>query len=133
MNDVESYVFTKVAAALRKQFDGIYVTGEYDPVPSSFPAVSVEETDNYLDTQYFDDTDREITGLTYSFNIYSAKKTGRKAEAKAILALIDKVMRSLNFIRYSSGNVANMADASVYRLVATYRGETDGTHFYRRG
>lgn len=133
MNDVEGFVFTEVAKILRKEFEGVYVTGEYNPVPPSFPAVSIEETDNYLDPMFFDDTDREITGLTYSFNIYSAKKTGRKAEAKAILASIDKVMRSLNFIRYSSGTVDNMADASIYRLVATYRGETDGTWFYRKG
>ena len=51
MNNIEAKIFDPIATALRAEFDGIYVTGEYVDAPPSFPAVSIIEADNYMDTE----------------------------------------------------------------------------------
>lgn len=46
MIDIESAVFSAVAAALRKEYDGIFVSGEAVDVPTAFPAVTLMERSN---------------------------------------------------------------------------------------
>ena len=48
MINIENDVFTALATALRGQFPGIYVAGEYITAPPSFPAVTFVEADNYV-------------------------------------------------------------------------------------
>ena len=47
MIDVESQIYTPIAEALRAQFPGILVSGEYVNAPTRFPYVSLVEQDNY--------------------------------------------------------------------------------------
>ena len=53
--------------------------------------------------------------------MYSNKQSGKKAECKAIIALIDKRMEALGFTRTLLNPVPNEEDATVYRMVARYR------------
>ena len=46
MIDVENQIYTPIAEALRVQFPGIKVSGEYVKAPSGFPFVSIVEQDN---------------------------------------------------------------------------------------
>lgn len=46
MIDVESQIYTPIAEALRAQFPGILVSGEYVNAPTRFPYVSLVEQDN---------------------------------------------------------------------------------------
>ena len=131
MIDIEAKVYTPVAAALREAFPGIAVSGEYVKAPSSFPFVSIVEADNYLTRPDSAEGER-YAALMYEINVYSNKSVGKKSECRAVLAAADLLMYSLNFTRLSMTPVPNLEDASIYRMTARYRAETDGTTIYRR-
>lgn len=131
MNDCENEVYTRVARVLREKFPGINLSGEYVKAPSSFPHVSITQSDTVTVYMKTSDT-RQYDRLLFEVNIYSNKASGKKTECKAIASAIDDVMFSMNFRRMSMTPVPNMEDASIYRIVAWYRVTTDGKYFYRR-
>jgi hypothetical protein len=125
-------VFTPIARAIRNEFPGAFVTGEYVRVPSSFPHVSIVESDNYMTGRHLDSSDEEkFSTVMYEVNVYSNKATGKKNECKYIIGLIDHMMYARNFTRLSLNPVPNLEDATIYRITARYRAETDGTTLYR--
>lgn len=133
MIDVESKVYTPIAVALRDAFSGIFVSGEYVKAPSSFPHVSLVEMDNYTSDDRLDTADEErFSTLMYEVNVYSNKTSGKKSECKKIIGFIDDLMYKMNFKRLSLAPIPNMDDATIYRMTARYRVETDGKNFYRR-
>lgn len=133
MIDVESKVYTPIAVALRDAFSGIFVSGEYVKAPSRFPHVSLVEMDNYTSADRLDTADEErFSTLMYEVNVYSNKTSGKKSECKKIIGFIDDLMYKMNFKRLSLAPVPNMDDATIYRMTARYRVETDGENFYRR-
>lgn len=132
MNDIESLVFTPIAQEVRTQFPGSFVTGEYVKAPSKFPHVSIVESDNYMSIGHRDTSDAEkYSTVMYEINVYSNKTSGKKTECKQIMALIDHMMYARNFTRLSLTPVPNMEDATIYRITARYRAETDGTQLFR--
>jgi hypothetical protein len=101
--------------------------------PSSFPHVSIVEQDNYMPTERLDSSDTEkFAALMYEVNVYSNKSPGKKAECRKIMSFIDKMMYARNFRRIALSPIPNLENATIYRLVARYRAETDGTKLYRR-
>lgn len=133
MIDVEREIYTPIAQALRVAFSGINVSGEYVKAPSSFPHVSIVEQDNYTTAERMDTSDMEkFATLMYEVNVYSDKGTGKKSECRNIMKVIDDMMYARNFTRISLVPVPNLENATIYRLVARYRAETDGTTLYRR-
>lgn len=133
MNDIENEVYTYIASAVRKKFKDVLISGEYLNAPSSFPYVSIVEQDNYTEAMYNDSGDAEaFSTLMYEINVYSNKSVGKKAVCRDIINYIDKLMYSKNFRRISLTPVPNMENATIYRVVARYRGVTDGMAIYRR-
>ena len=133
MIDVENQIYTPIAQALREAFPGINVSGEYVRTPSSFPHVSIVEQDNYPTTEHLSTSDTEqFVSLMYEINIYSNKSSGKKAQCRSIMKVIDDLMYAKNFRRTSLSPVPNLENATIYRLVARYKAETDGTTLYRR-
>lgn len=132
MNDIESLVFTPIAQAIRAEYAGAFVTGEYVKAPSKFPHVSIVESDNYMSIGHRDTADTEkYSTVMYEVNVYSNKTSGKKTECKQIMGLIDHMMYARNFTRLSLTPVPNMDDATIYRITARYRAETDGTRLFR--
>ena len=131
MIDCENEVYTRIARVLRDKFPGINIAGEYVNAPSSFPHVSITQSDN-------SDVSEQMTGsaemaqVMFEINIYSNKADGRKTECKAIAKVIDDVMFRMNFKRMALTPIPNMEDATIYRIVARYRDMTDVKYFYRR-
>lgn len=126
-------IFDPIATQLRSQFDGIYVTGEYVDAPPRFPAVSIIEADNYVDYDKMSSrADEEYSIVMYEVEVYTNLESGKQMQAREILSTIDAILYDLNFTRLSMTPVPNMANTSIYRLVARYRAETDGTTLYRR-
>ena len=133
MIDTESIVFTKHAENLRTKFEGITVSGEYIHAPSKFPYVSIVEQDNYSSTDKLDSSIREkFATVMYEAKVYTNKSGHKKSEARKIMAEIDKMFIGMNFKRLSMNPVPNMENATIYRLTARYRAETDGETFYRK-
>ena len=133
MSDIFAEIYDPIAKALRTNFDGIYVTGEYADAPPRFPAVSIILADDYIDTDTMSTKpDEEYSIIMLEVEVYTNKEGYKQTQAREILAPINAILYDLNFTRLSTTPVPNMANQSIYRLVARYRAETDGTTLYRR-
>lgn len=121
MIDVENIVFDAVATSLRSEITGIFVSGEAVAAPSSFPAATLVEMDNSVYERSIDSSSPENhVRVMYQAEAYSNKTSGRKVEAKKIIADIDKTMLGLGFARISCSPMNN-TDSSIYRMVARYK------------
>ena len=100
MIDIESEVFNTVSEKVREQYPEIFMTGEYVKSPSSFPCVSLIETDNqiYRNTRTSGCIENHAQ-VVYEVNVYSNKQRGKKAECKEILGFIDKQLEAIGFTR----------------------------------
>ena len=122
MIDVESNVFQKCADAFRAAYPNGFIAGEYVPQPPKFPAVSVVEMDNNVDERAMDNGNIEnAVNVMYQVDVYSNLNKGKKAQAKAIVALIDEVLAKYRFVRTFCNPIQNMNDATIYRMTARYR------------
>ena len=131
MIDCENEVLTRIARVLRVKFPCINIAGEYVNAPSSFPHVSITQSDNSVVSEQMTGS-VEMAQVMFEINIYSNKADGRKTECKSIAKVIDDVMFKMNFKRIALTPIPNMEDATIYRIVARYRVMTDGKYFYRR-
>ena len=134
MIDIETELFNTVATIVRNAHTGVYVTGSYNPSPSSFPCVSIVEIFNAVYRNTSTNVNEENhAAVTYEVNVYSNKQNGRKAECKAILNTVDVALANLGFTRRMAEPIPNMEDATVYRMLARYRAVvgSDST-IYRR-
>ena len=132
MIDIEAYVFTPVAQAVRAAYDGAFVSGEYVQAPAKFPHISIVEQDNYMSVNRLDNSNTEkYATVMYQVDVYTNKTSGKKKQAREIMSLVDSMMYAKNFTRISMTPVPNYADATIYRLTARYRAETDGEALYR--
>lgn len=122
MIDIETEVFNIVFKKVREEYPKVYMTGEYVKSPPSFPCISLIEVDNqiYRNTRTTECIENHVQVL-YEVNVYSNKTSGKKAECKAIISLIDKEMEALGFTRTLMNPVPNEEEATVYRIVARYR------------
>lgn len=133
MNTIENDVYTAVKTALLARFgdEGIFVTGEYTPTPPFFPCAYISEADNF--NAGFDGSNNEVvTGVMYEAEVYTNKLNGKKAQAKAIMKLIDGIMTSLGFTRTFLQQLPNMNDATIFRLTARYTASVINNTIYRR-
>lgn len=131
MIDVKNLIYTPIAQAVREQFQAD-VKSDYVRTPAKFPHVSIIESDNYISLSHRDTGDAEkYSTVMYEVNVYSNKSGEKEAECRAIMSLIDSMMYQRNFTRLSMTPVPNYEDATIYRLVARYRAETDGENIYR--
>lgn len=131
MIDCENEVYTRIVTVLREKFPGIDLTGDYTKAPSSFPHVSITQSDNAVIAERTTGT-KEMAQVMFEVNVYSNLQPGKKTECKKIMKVIDEVLFSMNFRRIVLTPVPNMEDATIYRLTARYRVATDGKNFYRR-
>lgn len=122
MIDVEAKVFQKCADAFRAAYPNGYIAPEYVSKPPKFPAVSVVEMDNNVDERAIDNGSIEnAVNVMYQVDVYSNLNTGKKAQTKAIIALIDEVLAQYRFVRTFCNPIQNMNDATIYRMTARYR------------
>ena len=134
MNDFLNEIFTAVAAPVREAHPGVTFTGEYTRRPSSFPAATLDEIDNVMVASLDDSSGEErYSGLTYRLQVFSNKKAGRKAEARAIFATADDMMRRLGFHRVTYTPTPEIYESTIYSITATYEAiiDSDGG-VYRR-
>lgn len=132
--DLESPLFTEIAGALRSEYKGVTVYGEYVPAPAGFPSVSIVEMDNstFLPT-WSNRATEQYAFVMYEVNVYSNLTEGKKAQAKAIMDTIDTMLQEYGFERITVTPVQNMNDATIYRMVGRYRAVVgDDLTVYRR-
>lgn len=133
MIDCENEVYTRLAKVLREKFPKIDIASEYVKSPSSFPHVSITQSDCYTLAELQDGGTKENMAVAmFEINVYSNKTEGKKTECKKIVKAIDDELYSMNFKRTAMTPVPNLEDATIYRITARYRVATDGKYFYRR-
>ena len=122
MIDCEAKVFQACADAFRAAYPNGFIAGEYVSQPPKFPAVMVVEMDNNVDERAMDNGAIEnAVNVMYQVDVYSNLNKGKKAQAKAIVALIDEVLAKYRFVRTFCNPIQNMNDATIYRMTARYR------------
>lgn len=134
MIDIETEVFDPVRSLILAQYPNAFVTGEYIRAPSKFPAVSFEQTDNtsYEQTQDTDHQEHDAY-IMFELNVYSNMDKGKKAECKAIAAIVDEYMLHKGFTRTFLNPIPNLQDATIYRLTGRYQAIVSQDHtIYRR-
>ena len=124
MIDNEQLVYDKVSAALRANFDSIFIIGvEITDTPPHFPATSIIQLNSSVNARYstFEKVDN-VASEEYKFDIYSNLEIQKdaKQQTKNILAVIDGVMCELFYIR-SFCQPSPTADGKSTRLVARYK------------
>lgn len=121
MLDFNNEVFTSVAVRVRDKHAGVTVTGEYTRAPSKFPTVTLDETQNVMVDRLEDSSNAEkFAGVTYRLQVFSNKRTGKKAEARAIFATADAEMRRMGFRRVTYTTTPEIYDSTIYNITATY-------------
>ena len=125
MIDLESDIFSYVANALRDEFPGVFVAGEYVETPARFPAVTIVEADNRVLTRMRTENIENAVSSMFEINIYSNKTSGKKAEAKAIANAADEKMKSIGYTRSFREQIPNLKDATIYRIVCRYEATID--------
>ena len=121
MIDKLNEIFTSVATSVRGKHTGTTVTGEYTRKPSKFPAVTLDEIQNVVVERLEDSSNTEkFSGVTYRLQVFSNKRTGKKAEAREIFATADAEMRRMGFRRVTYTTTPEIYDSTIYNITATY-------------
>lgn len=134
MIDIENLVYTTIRNALKAYSTDIDVTGTYVDVPSKFPHVSIQETDNATEPSTISTSDREFSAeLTYTVNIYTNTATA-KSDAKAIAAVVNDAFTAIGFVRsmkQEAPNIDRTITRYIMRFTATASKAYDGAdgHF----
>lgn len=134
MNDFVNEIFTAVAVPVREAHSGVTVSGEYTRKPSSFPTVTLDEIENVMVDRLEDSSNEEtFSGLSYRLQVFSNKKSGKRAEARAIFATADNVMRRLGFRRVTYTTTPEIYESTIYSITATYEAivSVDGVVYKR--
>ena len=125
MIDIESIVFSTVASALREKYDGIFVSGEFTDLPAKFPAVTIVESDNSIVQRMRTTNIENAVNVMYETNVYTNTIGYKKYEAKDIMETVDEEFKKMGFARTMCNPVANLQDATIYRMVARYEAAVD--------
>ena len=134
MIDKLNEIFTNVVTSVRNSHTGCTVTGEYTRKPSKFPAVTLDETQNVVVDRLEDSSNAEnFAGVTYRLQVFSNKRTGKKAEAREIFATADAEMRRMGFRRVTYTTTPEIYDSTIYNITATYEAVVSaGGYVYAR-
>lgn len=135
MIDFINEIFTAVATSVRAIHKGTTVSGEYIRTPSKFPTVTLDEIQNVMVDKLEDSSNEEVfSGLTYRLQVFSNLESGKRAQARAIFATADGVMRDLGFRRITYTTTPEIYESTIYSITATYEAivRADGTVYNRR-
>ena len=122
--DPENIIFSAVATALRDKYD-VFVSGEYTDLPAKFPAVTIVQIDNAIVQRMRTTNIENAVSVAMEVNVYTNTVGYKKSEAKDIMETVDEEFTKLGFARTMCNPVANLQDATIYRMVARYEATVD--------
>ena len=131
MIDIEVQVYNEIATRLRTEFPGIYLSGDLNLNPASFPCAYIEQADNSALTTTRDTSSNENhVSVMFEVNAFSNKAIGRKSEVKAIMSVVDETFNNMGFTRQT---LLPMPYEEYYRMVGRWVAIADKNHtIYRR-
>lgn len=123
MIDYCNEIFTTVAQRVRADHKGTTVAGEYTRMPSKFPMVTLDETQNITMDNLVDSSHVEnYSGVAYRLQVFSNKQNGKKAQARAIFSTADDALRGMGLRRVTYTTTPEIYDSTIYSITATYEG-----------
>lgn len=126
MIDIENFIFDKVAAVLREQFPGIYVTGEYIDAPPRFPAVSIVQESNSVNSRGMTfEKIENAADVMFAVNVYDNTVGFKKSVVKDIVNALNSVFDGMGFRRSVANPISNLQDATIYRMNVRYSGTVE--------
>ena len=129
MIDIENEVYSEVAKAVEEGMPNAHLASEYVKAPPKFPHASLMEVDNSVFPRSRSSSTNENHALVlYEVNVYSNRRSGKKAECRKLLGIIDERMNQLGFSRTMMNVVPDLYDATIYRLVARYQAVISTNH-----
>ena len=131
MIDIENTTFTNIYNELvANGYKGIKMYSSYENEPAKFPCVYMVMDDSYT---YSKDSSRQdkLISVSFEISVFSAKTSGKKSEAKAIMATIDDAMRLDGFVRTFSQplDVSDKNNTALYQLLNRYEAQVDDRGF----
>ena len=132
MIEISNEVFNAVAKDLRSAYSGIKVVGEYVATPTSFPTVTIDETEN-IPTHLDSGVRNKYAEVTYRVQVFSNKKNGKRAQAREILYRVDEVMQGLGFFTVTYTTTPAIYNSEIYCITVTYRAVVDRNGVIYRG
>lgn len=116
MIDIENIVINKIIEELKD----ISVTSDETRTPASFPAVVISCNSNtvYLDSR--DECKENHANILFQADIYDNDVNNKKEHCKTISKKLDDIMQSLGFTRTLCEPVANIEDATIYRMTMRF-------------
>ena len=121
MINKESDVFSKVATYLREKHKDICVVGtELTSTPPHFPAVSIVQTNNAVNTEHSTFFCLEnVVREEYKAEVFSNLIKGKEAETREIVDSISDAFASLGYVRTFCESIPN-SDATIFRRVIRF-------------
>ena len=100
--------------------ENITVSSEETKVPASFPSVLILEKSNtvYLDSR--DENKENHVNVMFQADIYDNDVANKKSNCKLIASKLDSLMQEMGFTRTFCEPIANLEDATIYRISARY-------------
>ena len=137
MIDFENKIFTDIYNAVIAEYPHAFISSVEVLTEPTFPAVFVNFQDSSPTPRYVNTSRTEpFRDLVVDINVYSNLQTGRKAQAKAIMAIIDTEMVSMGFVQSAMNplDLTNSQNKLITRLFARYSGsvDTNGIVYSRR-
>lgn len=121
MIDYSNEIFTDVAKAVRAVDKGVTVYGEYVRSPSKFPMVTLDEIENVMAGNLVDSSHAEnFAAVSYRLQVFSNKQSGKRAEARKLIATADAELQRMGFRRVTYSTTPEMYDSTIYCITATY-------------
>ena len=120
MIDIENIVVNKVIEELTNAFENITVSSEETKVPASFPAVLILEKSNTTYLESRDENKENHANVMIQADIYDNDISNKKSNCKAIASRLDVILQGMGFTRTMCEPIANLEDATIYRITARY-------------
>lgn len=124
MIDAENELYSGLYTSFMTAYTTGYISSNPDAVPESFPAVLFAEMDNstYAPTLDSSGVENHAT-VMFQAQAISNAATGKKAQCKAIMALIDTYCFGKGLVRVGCSPITmSNEDATKYSMISRYRG-----------
>ena len=122
MTNIENEVINSVYTGVREIYSSAIISTDDQNFPESYPTVFVTESNNSTYIPSLDSGGEKHSSVMYTVKIYSNSKNGRKAQCRAIMAIVDSIMLGLGFIRIQMNPIETLDSAKgVAFILIRYR------------
>lgn len=135
--DYESELFTDIYDAVIAEYPTAFIGTDIDREPPRFPVVNVMFSDSNITRRFVNSSRKEkYRDVRVTVEVYSNLQDGRQAEASAIMAIVDNLMRVVGLVGYQMNpvNLTSSDNETIFRLLSQYEGTVDdkGVFYTRR-